>query len=189
MTAQFTVHGNCSNILLKIITSSQTISHNCCLISYYVSHHLPYHIVSSYWFITRSHVKLLSCQARVWCVTSSYPQPARGSIHYTVKRFTAKSLEGSKPWDLMLQLSYRSEILHASRQCCWQQACHISERLEKPNPQFSWLRDITLGVTLCTGLYLFYCIILKSILRRIFHCILTHIASESAYYVLLLPLQ
>ena len=58
----------------------------------------------------------------------------RASIHWAVRRLTAKIRTVSKPREWVLWLLYRSKIWQASRQrCCWG-ACQISERFGKFKP-------------------------------------------------------
>ena len=55
----------------------------------------------------------------------------RASIHYVVRRLTARSRETSKPQDSGLDFSNRSEIWQApQQQCCWD-ACQISVRYRR----------------------------------------------------------
>ena len=73
------------------------------------------------------------------------PTATRASIHWAVRRLTAKSRKFSKPRDWMLQWSYRSEIWQAPRQQRCRGTCQILERLEKFKPEsrgFETSRDL-----------------------------------------------
>ena len=54
----------------------------------------------------------------------------RAPFQYTIRRLTARSRKVSKPRDLYLELSYRSEIWQAPRQQGCRSACQISKRCD-----------------------------------------------------------
>ena len=65
---------------------------------------------------------------------------------YPKRRLSVRSRKVSKPRDLCLELSYRSEILQALRQQCCRCACQISKRYDNLKYQsrgFETLRDFT----------------------------------------------
>ena len=88
---------------------------------------------------------------RVWVKTTW------ALFQYPIRRPIVRSREVSKPRDLWLKLSDRSEIWQALRQHCCRGACQISKRYDKSNYQsrgFETSRDLT-GEILCTTLYLY----------------------------------
>ena len=71
-----------------------------------------------------------------FCAPSQYPK----------RRLSVRSRKVSKPQDLYLELSDRSEIWQALRQQCCRCACHISKRydnLKYRSRGFETLRDLT----------------------------------------------
>ena len=66
---------------------------------------------------------------------------------YPIRRFIVRSRKVSKPRDLYLELSNRSEIWQAHRQYCCRCACQISKRCDDSNYQsrsFETSRDLTI---------------------------------------------
>ena len=69
-------------------------------------------------------------------------------FQYPIRRLVIKSREISKPRDLYLELSDRSEISQALRQHCRRCACQISKRykhFDKRSRAFESLRDLTIS--------------------------------------------
>ena len=62
---------------------------------------------------------------------------------YPKRRLSVRSRKVSKPRDLYLKLSDRSEIWQALRQQCCRCACQISKRCDNLKIPISWLRDFT----------------------------------------------
>ena len=79
-----------------------------------------------------------------------YPKQAsalRAPFQYPIRRLTVRSRKVSKPWDLYLELSDRSEIWQAPRQQGCRIACQISKRCDNLNYQsrgFEISRDLTI---------------------------------------------
>ena len=72
--------------------------------------------------------------------------PVRAPSQYPKRRLSVRSRKVSKPRDLHLGLSDRSEILQAHRQHCCRSACKISKRygnLKYQSRGFETLRDLT----------------------------------------------
>ena len=71
---------------------------------------------------------------------------ARAPSQYPKRRLSVRSRQVSKPRDLYLELSDRSEIWQALRQQCCRCACQISQRCDNLKYQsrgFETLRDLT----------------------------------------------
>ena len=71
----------------------------------------------------------------------------RAPFQYPIRRLIVRSRKVSKPRDLYLELSDRSEIWQAPRQQCCRGACQISKRHEHFNTRsraFETLRDLTI---------------------------------------------
>ena len=72
---------------------------------------------------------------------------SRGPSQYPKRRLIVRSREVSKPRDLYLELSDRSEIWQALRQHCCRCACQISKRfdyLKNQSRGFEISRDLTI---------------------------------------------
>ena len=89
---------------------------------------------------------LITCQ---WTPRESHGEheESRALFQYPIRRLIIRSRRVSKPWDLYLELSDRSEIGPAPRQQRCRSACQISKRYEQFNPQsraFETWRDLTI---------------------------------------------
>ena len=79
-------------------------------------------------------------------ITRSLPLLPRAPSQYPKRRLSVRSRQVSKPRDLYLELSDRSEIWQALRQQCCRCACQISKRyynLKYQSRGFETLRDLT----------------------------------------------
>ena len=85
-------------------------------------------------------------QTIIWTTVNTVDHTDRAPSQYPKRRLSVRSRKVSKPRDLCLELSYRSEIWQALRQQCCRCACQISKRYKNVKYQsrgFETLRDLT----------------------------------------------
>ena len=94
------------------------------------------------WITSRLHLKL----RQSWVIYVDVGARSRAPSQYPKSRLSVRSRKVSKPRDLYLELSDRSEICQALRQQCCRCACQISKRydnLKYRSRGFETLRDLT----------------------------------------------
>ena len=91
-------------------------------------------------------LKYLISTTRRWLLLSQFQPTTWAPSQYPKRRLSVRSRKVSKPRDLYLELSDRSEIWQALRQQCYRCACQISKRYDNLKYQsrgFETLRDLT----------------------------------------------
>ena len=82
-----------------------------------------------------------------WIYFKTYCKLPVAPFQYPIRRLIARSRELSRPWDLYLKLSDRSEIWQTNLQQCCRLAFQISKRCDNLNYQsrrFETSRDLTI---------------------------------------------
>ena len=90
---------------------------------------------------------LVANQTKTWTLCTLLGMIPWAPSQYPKRRLSVRSRKVSKPRDLYLELSDRSEIWQALRQQCCRCACQISKRNDKLKYQsrgFETLRDLTI---------------------------------------------
>ena len=94
------------------------------------------HSLRNYWGNVHGSMRDQSISMKTWA-----------TFQYPIRRLTVRSHKVSKPQDLYLELSDRSEICQALRQQGCRSACQISKRCDNLNyqsPGFETSRDLTI---------------------------------------------